>query len=198
MTFKFLLHPYQSVIFRHTVPRILSSSLLGNFSSNYRYFSSLSIYAFIVVCGIYTYVCINAYTKCEPKKARCPVSGLTSCLALIRFMFTLGSAQATQPSTTAHCVTRCIGKLRSRFLLHTVHKIQYNRWMKNMLHGGVLEKWGNNKPKRSVEKDHSVCCLPLSVSCSSCRCFGFAWIGKANLEASKEIYISIKKKKKRR
>jgi len=74
------------------------------------------------------------------KKAKYTISGLTGCLALIRFMFTLWSAWASQSSTKAHCVVQWTGVLRSRFLLHTVHKTQYNRWMKDMLRGGVLEK----------------------------------------------------------
>lgn len=63
MTFKFLVHSYQYVSFKHTVLGILSSSLLGNFSSDYGYSFSLSIYVFTVVCGIYMYVFINAYAK---------------------------------------------------------------------------------------------------------------------------------------
>lgn len=72
------------------------------------------------------------------------------------------NAYASVSRTKAHWLMQYPGMLRSHYLLlHTVHKTQCNRWMKDMLCGGVLEKWGNNEPKRTVEKQQSFCHLLL-------------------------------------
>lgn len=101
--------------------------------------------------------------------------------------------------TKAHWLMQYPGMLRSHYLLlHTVHKTQCNRWMKDMLCGGVLEKWGNNEPKRTVEKQQSFCHLLLWVSWFFLQVFGICLDLQTTSTSKQKTYIRVDKKKKKK
>lgn len=81
-------------------------------------------------------VWINAYPKCEPKNPN-----WSDWLLDTNYInSSLPSGVLRLPSQVPRLsVLHNVGTLRSQFLLHTVHKAQYNRWMKDVLRRGVLE-----------------------------------------------------------
>lgn len=183
-TFRFLLHSYQYVIFKHTILGILSSSPLGNFISKYGYSFSLSIYAFVIVWGMYIYICTY---KCKmwTKKAEYTVSGRTGCLALVRFMFALWSAQAYSwvLRLTALCNALACQEADPSYTQFLKHNAA-GGW-KTCCVGVFWKKEVTTNQRGQWKKSSQFATYHYWWVDFSCRCLAFPWIWKMDLEVSK-------------